>query len=345
MTIKRSKRPSRPIGAGRPRKLGTPPSAIGGPSVILQLFKSIDLGDLAHAADLSLVANGDLQQVTDAINEAFSNYANATAMQIDDSPAGERRNWCAGLSRVAAELHGGLGHSEHSLFMEALSFDAYETLRKGWPADPQTPEARALRDALDGALSFALPDRYALSETQKGGADFDGNLPGLLGRLGPALRALVLVARAAEDAWAAELARGKGSKEHGRRYLMAILIPAFTRLFGHLPTAAPGSPGHRWFAAVMAQAGRIAGEQRRLSGAGNDLAEEQVRIAALQAVEAIAEHIAPLPYETKTKGTARLDHWIRQALAASGVQRAAATARSVSSTSSKTRETKAIIRK
>ena len=109
MTIPRSKRPPRPARSGRPRKLNTPPSAIGGLNVTLDLFKLADLQELANASGLPLVPNSRSLWAVSAINEAFSNYANTTAMQIDDSPAGERRDWCAGIAKASDELRRGLG--------------------------------------------------------------------------------------------------------------------------------------------------------------------------------------------------------------------------------------------
>ena len=343
MTIQRHKRSPRPIGSGRPRKTNTPPSSIGGPSVILELFKSADLQELSNATGLSFASDVNVLWVVANINEAFSNYANATAMQVDDSPAGERRDWCAGLARSAADLHRSLGHSEHSLFMEPPAFDAAESLSKGWPANSRTPEDQALREDLMSALSFALPDKYTAATGQKSEADFDGGMWDLLGRLGPALRALSLVAKSAQGAWGAETVRGRNGRERGRRYLMEALVPTFTRLFDRPPEASPGSVGFRWFAALIAQAGRIAGDQRGHPDQGPP-EELQARVAALRAVEAIARHIAPPPYETETKGTAKLDHWIRGALAASGTQRTRATTRHTPSTSPRTREPKTKIR-
>lgn len=368
MTIQRSKRPLRPAGRGRPRRLSTPPSSIGGPNVILNLFSVTDLPELANAAGLSFAAGCDVLVAVGAINEAFSNYANATAMQVGDSPAGERRDWSAGLARAAADLHRSLGHTKHSLFMEQPAFDAAESLSKGWPTDPQTPEDHTLREDLTSALSFALPDKYALQggckcpivdvphpqgaagsahsrppqavpagcpQTSRGSPDFDGGIWDLIGRLGPMLHALSLTAEATAKAWGAETIRGKGGKERGRRYLMEMLVPAFTHLFEQPPTASPGSNGFRWFSALITQAGRLAGDQRHLPYQGEP-EELQVHEAALQAVEAVARHIAPPPYETATKGAAKLDHWIREALAASGTRQA----RPVPSAASRTREPK-----
>ena len=341
MTIPRSKRPPRPARSGRPRKLNTPPSAIGGLNVTLDLFNLADLQELANATGLSLVSNSRSLWAVSAINEAFSNYANTTAMQIDDSPAGERRDWCAGIAKASDELRRGLGHLEDCLFMQPSAFDAGESLVKGWPADPQTPEAHAMREALQSALSFAMPDKHKHDEAKDLVANPDNCMWGLLGRLGPALHALALIAKAAEDAWGAETVRGRGSKDRGRRYFMELLVPTFVCLFEQKPTATPGSNGFRWFSALITRAGQIAGEQRALFDPGEPEEEQQARTAALQAVEAVAQHIAPLPYETATKGTARLDHWIRDAIAAAGIKQTKVATEPASPDLPNTREPKA----
>lgn len=330
------------MGSGRPRKLNTPPSSIGGRNVFLELFKPADLQELANATGLSLAPNGSSLGAASVINEAFSNYVNAAAMQIDDSPAGERRDWCAGIARAAAELRRGLGHSGHDLFMQPSAFDAGKSLEKGWRADPQMPEAHALREALRLAFSFAMPDKYKHAEAEgpKVVVNPDDSMWELLGRLGAALHALALVAKAAEDAWGAETVRGRGSKDRGRRYLMKLLVPTFARLFEQAPTSTPGSDGFRWLSALLTRAGQVAGDQRRLLDPGEPEGE-QARAAALQAVEAIARHVGPLHYETATKGTARLDHWIRAAIAASGIKQTKAAAEPASPASPSPRAPKA----
>jgi len=331
MTIQRSKRPPRSARLGRPRKLSTPPSAIGGPNVFLDLFKPADIQELADATGLRPASNDGSAWAASVINEAFSNYANAAAMQVNDSPAGERRDWCAGIARAAAELRWALGHSGQEFAMEPAAFKGAESLEKGWSADPRTPAAQSLQEALALALPFAMPDKHR--HPGAGHTEVATSLDGmwnLLGRLNAALYALALVAEAGENAWRAETVRGRGSKDRGRRYLMQLLLPAFALLFKQEPTAAPGSNGFRWFSAVIARAGQVAGDQRRLldqEEQEQETAEErQARAAALRAVEAIAGHLVPPSYATATKGTARMDHWIREAIAASGITPAKAAA-------------------
>lgn len=328
MTIQRSKRPPRLAGLGRPRKLTTPPPAIGGLNVNLELFKPTDIQELADATRLSLASNGSDLLAASVINEAFSHFANAAAMQVDDSPAGERRDWCTGIAKAAAELRRGLGHSGHCLFMEPSAFDAGESLKKGLPADPQMPEAQALQLA----FSFAMPDKHkqANAEDPIVVADPEGGMWDLLGRLNAGLHALALLAETARSEWGAKTVRGRGSKDHGPRYLMKLLVPTYVCLFEQEPTSTPGSSCFRWLSVLMTRAGQIAGDQRRLLDERVPEEERQARAAALRAVEALAQHIAPLPYETVTKGTARLDHWIREAIAVSGIKQVHAAVEPVS---------------
>lgn len=346
MTVQRSKRPPRSAGLGRPRKLSTPPSAIGGPNVVLDLFKPADLQELANAMGLRPAPNGGGSRAASVVNEAFSNYANAAAMQVDDSPAGERRAWCAGIARAAAELRWALGHSGQEFGMTPTAFDGAGSLEKGWPADPQTPDAHTLQEVLALALPFAMPDKHGRPEA--GNTEVVTSHDGmwnLFGRLNAGLHILALVAKAGEDAWGAETVRGRGSKDRGRRYLMQLLLRAFATLFEQEPTAAPGSDGFRWFSAVIARAGQAACEQRRLldqeEPEQETAGERQARAAALRAIEAIAAHLAPPTYEMATNGTARMDHWIREARAVSGVRQAKAAVGPASPHLPDTRELKA----
>lgn len=313
MTIQRSQRPSRPTGRGRPKKPAVPPPATGRPNVDLELFSPSDLQNVASEVGLSVVSAELLASAVTTINDGFSNFANATAIQTDNSPASQRRDWCGGIVKGAADLQLALGHTQESPYFEKSAFNAAEILAKGWPVDPQLPQDQALRQQLVSALSFALPERYALGAAARSDRETDEDVLVLLGRLGPSLHVVSLLARTAQAAWGSETNQHRNGQDRGRRYLMARLVPAYTDLFGHPPTAAPGSAGFKWTLAVIMRAGLIAGEQRSLPGQ-DELPTEQARVAALEAIVALAARVAPPGYKMKTGGTAKVDHWIRAAL-------------------------------
>ena len=316
MAIRRAERPRGKIGSARPRRLGPPPSTAARPNTFIRLFGPRDLLELAAATGLELVTDhaAFLEAAASAIDDAFGDYANAAAMQANASPAGERRNWCAGLARAAAELRAGLGRAEDSIGMEPAGFDAMDSLRKGWPAEPGTDADRALRERLRWLLMAAVPETHRSTKDAGGEPNLHACWMELLGRLGPALAALEAVAGAAARGWDAETERGGSGRDRARRHLVKSLVPVFARLFGRLPETTPGSAGFRWFHALLERAGQLAADRRALPPPDPEPGEARLFYAALEAVEALARHIAPPAHITETKGTAKLNHWLRETL-------------------------------
>jgi hypothetical protein len=295
-----------------------------GRNVFIQLFKVPDLQDLAEAAGLVLVPREiTLSDAVELLDEAFSDYVNAAAMLAEDSPAAHSRDWCAGLSTACADLLLSLGYDTETGEMCDGAWRAESLLKHGWSTGPRTPEGNELRERLRQLLTSAVPDTYISTERRQGQPHLEECWLQLIGRLGFGLAAVAAVAASAERALSARAAPGGSRKDFARRYLVQLLVEAFLQLFGRLPEAAPGSSGFRWLYAVMELAGRRASEQRNRPAA---VPTEQAptHTAALEAIEAVARHVAPPPYTLGSRGEAKLDHWIREALHARRARRRAA---------------------
>jgi hypothetical protein len=318
-------RQSQRTGSDRGRKLRAPPASSAGRNVSIDLFVPEDLPELARNVGLALAGGAvALPAIAARINEAFSDYASATAIQTGDSSAGQRRDRSAGVAAGCADLMLSLGHNLQDVGFGRAAFDAKESLNKGWPGDPTTPADGELQERLKRLFMVAVPDTYASTERLAGAPDLDAWWWNLLGRLRAALAVVSEIAEVAQRGWGAETARGGSGRDRGRRHLIGMLVGTFDQVFGSLPEAAPGSAGFKWFSAAIALAGRRAGDQLGLPEPAAT-AESQARIAALKAIEALARHIGPPPYKMATEGTAKVDHWLREALDPRGASRAGTT--------------------
>ncbi|TLU71223.1 hypothetical protein [Lichenicoccus roseus] len=289
----------------------------------MELFCSADPPELAKNAGRKLSPGfAGFVEVSSALNDAFSDYANASAMQADDSPAGERRRWCTALARGSNDLGMALGYAELSGELHAAAFSAMDSLEKGWPRYPEDQEAV---EYLRRLLMVAVPDKFAASGGLGSEPDLKACWMALLGRLGPALAAVAAVAGSSARAWSSAIARGGSNRDQARRHLIKMLVDIFTQLFGQPPEAAPGSGGFRWFSATIEMAGNRAAVQR--DGMVLDRTDEnQVLAAALEAIQALASHIVAPSYQLQSRGTGKLDHWLREAINAGNAHRARAAA-------------------
>ena len=313
MAIKRPRPGTLPARSWRLRQPRPPPSALPGPHIHLDLFTPADLPAVAAVARLDhLPERMDQSNAAAEMNSGFSDYANAAAMRAADSPAGQRRDWCAGVALAARNLLMMLGHGEGFTEFGRSAFDALHSLDKGWYSISASPMEQASRDRVARLFPIAMPGHNAFSSGDDRAPAFNNRFPELIGRLGPMLDVLSVVAEAGKRGWGGETARGLGDKDRARRHLMGILLGVFRGYFDRSPEASSGSAGYLWFSAAIELAGQRASEQ--LAGRGAEQGIDR-QIQALRATQQIASHIATPKYETATKGKAKLEHWIRDALA------------------------------
>lgn len=308
MAIHRTKRPEERARAGRPGKLSAPPPAVAPPHVFPSLVEASDVAATASAVGLKVeVGAPALEDAAARINAAFSDYANATALHANDSPAGQRRRWSAELAAGVAGLMEAMGYEPTTGELGRAAWDGIETLTKGFPEPATALSDRETREKLSRLLLVAVPDKYAEARGRGAEPDLEACWMSLVGRLGAGLAALAMVAASAEQRWDASSARGGSDAHAARRYLIMPLVEVFVTLFGRMPAARAGSAGFRWFDAVIVLVGRRAAARLR-STASTPAAGEGAELPALRAFVTLAGYTGV--------GASRLDHWLREALRA-----------------------------